>query len=80
MEHHMNLQDGKLHEGSSVLQPIEEKHSHCSRASGTCIHRKTLQHVLLDTIEALEQTKKAFKSKQLEALRKKLTHVMLEHA
>ncbi|HDZ23991.1 MAG: hypothetical protein JRJ09_17020 [Deltaproteobacteria bacterium] len=31
-----------------------------------------------ETIEVLEQTRKAFKSKRLEALRKRLIHVLIE--
>jgi len=31
-----------------------------------------------DTIEVLEETRKAFKSKRLEVLRKKLTSVLIE--
>jgi uncharacterized protein YhbP (UPF0306 family) len=56
------------------------------------VSEKRLNHVLLpnshcelrlkkaikDTIEVLEETRKAFKSKRLEALRKKLTQVLIE--
>ncbi len=37
-----------------------------------------LRQVLYETIEVLEETKKAFKSKRLEALRKKLMKVLME--
>ncbi|MBL7211580.1 MAG: hypothetical protein ISS61_04255 [Desulfobacteraceae bacterium] len=37
-----------------------------------------LKEALSETIEVLEQTRKAFKSKRLEALRKRLTHVLIE--
>ena len=37
-----------------------------------------LKEVLKETIEVLEQTRKAFKSKILEELRKKLTRVLIE--
>ena len=37
-----------------------------------------LEEAVKETIEALEQTKKAFKSKKLEMLRKKLTQVLIE--
>ena len=37
-----------------------------------------LKEALSETIEVLEQTKKSFKSKRLEALRKRLTHVLIE--
>ncbi len=38
-----------------------------------------LRRTLYETIETLEETKKAFKSKRLEALRKKLIKVLMEH-
>jgi len=37
-----------------------------------------LREALRDTIEILEETRKAFKSKRLEELRKKLTDVLIE--
>ena len=37
-----------------------------------------LKEALKETIEVLEQTKKAFKSKRLEVLRKKLTQVLID--
>ena len=43
-----------------------------------CPHRRLLRQVLTETIETLEETKKAFKSKQLEGLRKKLMDVLKE--
>jgi len=56
------------------------------------ISEKRLDHILLpdpkkelrlsnavkEAIEVLEETRKAFKSKRLEALRKKLTHALIE--
>ena len=38
----------------------------------------TLKEAIKETIEVLELTRKAFKSKRLEALRKRLTHVLIE--
>lgn len=40
--------------------------------------RKFFKKVLVETIEALEETKKAFKSKKLEELRKRLMDVVKE--
>ena len=37
-----------------------------------------LKEAIKETIEVLEQTRKGFKSKRLEALRKKLTQVLIE--
>jgi hypothetical protein len=45
-----------------------------------CRHREILRHTLTDAIEALEATRKSFKSKQIEALRKKLTKVLIEES
>ena len=39
-----------------------------------------LVSVITDAIEELEATRKAFKSKKLEALRKKLTHALIDNA
>jgi ribosomal protein RSM22 (predicted rRNA methylase) len=50
----------------------------CSLAD--CPHRRLLRQILTETIEVLEETKKAFKSKRLEGLRKKLLHVLMETA
>ena len=42
-------------------------------------HRELqLKEAIKETIEVLEETRKAFKSKRLEALRKKLTHALIE--
>jgi hypothetical protein len=43
-----------------------------------CRHREILRHTLADAIETLEATRKAFKSKQIEALRKRLTRILVE--
>ncbi len=43
-----------------------------------CRHKQTLCAVLLDAVRILDDTRKAFKSKQLEALRKSFEQV-LEH-
>ena len=37
-----------------------------------------LSNAVKEAIEVLEETKKSFKSKRLEALRKKLTHALIE--
>lgn len=38
-----------------------------------CARRRLLEHVIEHAIEVLEETRKAFKSRQLEVLRKELT-------
>lgn len=49
-------------------------------ASLHCLHEKKLKEVIMETITVLEDTKRAFKSKQLEILRKKLISVLAERA
>ncbi len=44
-----------------------------------CYHKEVnLKEAVKETIDVLEQTRRAFKSKRLETLRKKLTHVLIE--
>lgn len=45
-----------------------------------CPHKQRLKETLLEAIQVLEESRKAFKSKQLEALRKKLIEVLAETA
>jgi hypothetical protein len=45
-----------------------------------CPHKKLFCTVLLETIEVLEETKRSFKSKRLEELRKRLTDLLKEAA
>lgn len=58
---------------------IERKKGHACDENG-CRHREILRHTLADAIDVLESTRKAFKSKQIEALRKKLTQVLMEES
>jgi predicted transcriptional regulator len=50
----------------------------CSATPSSPADRR-LKEVIGETIEVLEQSRKAFKSKRLEALRKKLTQVLIDH-
>lgn len=45
-----------------------------------CPHRRKFRETLVEAISVLEDTRKSFKSKQLEALRKKLIGALAEHA
>lgn len=45
-----------------------------------CPHKRQMKEVLQEVIAVLEETRRAFKSKQLEALRKKLTGLLAEDA
>lgn len=44
-----------------------------------CSHKKKLNEILLDAISVLEESKKAFKSKQLEDLRKKMIKALADN-
>lgn len=43
-----------------------------------CPHKRRLRQVVLEAIRIIEDTRKAFKSRQLEALRKRLIEVLAE--
>lgn len=45
---------------------------------GACGHNRLLKTILLEVVETLENSRKAFKSKELEVLRKKLIKVLAE--
>jgi hypothetical protein len=49
-------------------------------AVAACPHKRRLQTALLETIQILEETKKAFRSRALEQLRVKLTRELAEIA
>jgi hypothetical protein len=48
------------------------------QCASKCPHKQRLKQTLLETIQILEESKKAFKSKQIESLRKKLIGVLAE--
>jgi hypothetical protein len=45
-----------------------------------CSHRQELKEILVEAISVLEDTRKAFKSRQIEALRKKMIRILAEEA
>lgn len=45
-----------------------------------CVHGRRLREIILEAVEVLENSRKAFKSKELEALRKKLIGVLADDA
>ncbi len=66
-----------------ILKTVIEKKIKGSEICPDCIfsdcpHKKRLREVLTETIEELEDTRKAFKSKRLELLRKRLMQVLAE--
>jgi len=50
------------------------------RCVSACPDKQKLKDTLLEAIQVLEESRKAFKSKKLEALRKKLIEVLAETA
>ncbi|HEU0140908.1 MAG TPA: hypothetical protein VFQ79_14390 [Bryobacteraceae bacterium] len=80
-----------LEQSWEELQAQMEKHRHLVRsalegcATGRteclwcdCPHRRTLLNLAAHSVKVLDDTRKAFKSKQLEALRKDLLRVLTE--
>ncbi|MFH1336151.1 MAG: hypothetical protein ABII96_06505 [Candidatus Zixiibacteriota bacterium] len=66
-----------------ILTTIIEKKIKMSEICPDCIfldcpYKKKLREVLTETIEELEETRKAFKSKRLEVIRKRLMQVLAE--
>ncbi len=47
-------------------------------ACSECFYKSRFKEIIVKVIDTLENTKKAFKSKQLEALRRELIHVLTE--
>lgn len=67
-----------LREQGLLLESLKENKAlnNISLCPAHCPYRKVLQETLQETITALEDSKKAFKSKQLEILRKRLVCIM----
>ena len=72
----------KLKEHKELLEAVTRENSEgiVTQCEMDCPHRQELAQTLLEAIEILEETKKAFKSKQLEMLRKKLIQVLANNA
>lgn len=73
-----NRVDMQQHVLLSILGHIKDGCSFDLYSLVDCPHKRLLRQVLMETIEVLEETKKAFKSKKLEGLRKKLINVLGE--
>jgi hypothetical protein len=70
VEEHQRLLDGLEDAGGRAGGP-------CLMLNCSC--RQTLRRTLSETIEVLESTRRSFKSKELEMLRKKLVEVLAEN-
>ena len=71
IEMHRRLVDSVM--GHRVVRTHGERIPHVFRVSS---REARLKEAIMETIEVLEESRKAFKSKRLEALRKKLTVVL----
>ena len=71
----------KLTEQETMLHSLNRGEQPCAKecCMTICPHKQRLSKVLLETIEVLDATKKSFKSKQLEILRKRLIQELAEH-
>lgn len=64
-----------------LLQAVVESRPEMAESDclwADCRHRRKLYSVLLETIAVMDETRKAFKSKQLETLRKELARILRE--
>ena len=73
----INMQQSLL---LTILGRIKSPPPIDSCSTPDCQHKKLFYRVLLETIEVLEETKRSFKSKRLEELRKRLTDLLKETA
>ncbi len=71
----------KLKEHEELLNAMTRENGQgiLTQCEMDCPHRQELAQTVLEAIEVLEETKKAFKSKQLEMLRKKLIRVLADN-
>jgi len=81
MKHIEDIQVMLEDHGESLNRPTEGGDPKAFRQCiPSCPYRQKLKEILLETIHVLEDSRKAFKSKQLETLRKKLIQVLAETA
>lgn len=81
-----------MEHGLTELRAQVEKHQQLMRAvfdgraqTGECAwsgcpHQRRLLHLLADAVQVLEETRRSFKSRQLEQLRKRFLSVIAEEA
>jgi hypothetical protein len=72
IEQHEQLLDQM--EGGSGVSLVPD----CGLAG--CSHSRRLKKILLEAVEALENSRRAFKSKELEVLRKKMIRMLADNA
>lgn len=71
----------KISEQQILLNSIKEESGKIvlHNCAVDCAHKRQLNEILLDAISVLEESKKAFKSKQLEELRKKMIKALADN-
>ncbi len=74
MGRHRRLVAGLLSGNAAGDGPLDCPHD------AACPHERRLKRTLLEAIHVLEESRKAFKSKRLETLRRKLIGVLAEEA
>lgn len=84
----MTLTEAIVESARDLRRRVEEHEQLLARSGGVqaaasspclmldCSCRQTLRRTLLEAIETLEATRRSFKSKELEQLRKKLVEVL----
>lgn len=73
--------NSKLLQQQNLLNSLKEESGRVVLHNCTveCSHKKNLNEILLDAISVLEESKRAFKSKQLEDLRKKMIKALADN-
>lgn len=74
------LQEDMERQRRLLAEVVRSCNSGCRREclSAECPHRDALKRVVVETVLALDDTRKSFKSKRLEQLRRKLMRVLAE--
>ena len=73
--------ESQMERHRKILHAVVEGRPEMAEAdcgSAGCRHRRKLCSVLLDAIAAMDETRKAFKSRQLENLRKEFARLLQE--
>jgi hypothetical protein len=63
---------------AAAVEQNDVKHVFDACHLSDCSHKQELKGILLEAVSVLEDTRRAFKSRQLEALRKKMIRILAE--
>lgn len=79
LRHSIEELEMQLNKHRQVLESVLENRSLKSKCIWSdCHHQQMLLSLLVESVQVLDETRKSFKSKQLEQLRKKLLQVLTE--